>query len=156
MPSNIFQRILTLLDGEGCAYELLEHEAVSSAREAAEKRGTELDEGVKAIFLKYDDRFGIFALSAERELRSAWIRRGLRVKRTRFATREELARMIGLVPGEVPPFGEPVLPFPLFADPSVFEHPTVVFTAGSRTRSVRMATADYERIARPRVVPFVR
>lgn len=152
----VLHRILALLEEAGCAYESFEHDAVSSAPEAAAARGTELDEGVKAIFLKYDDLFGIFALNAARQLRSARIRRSLRVRRTRFATRAELAAMIGLAPGAVPPFGEPVLPYPLFADPSVFERRTLIFTAGSRTRSIRMATADYRRIARPRVVPFVR
>jgi len=152
----VLHRIVALLEEAGCSYESLEHSPVSSAREAAAARDTELEEGVKAIFLKYDDRFGIFALSAARELRSARIRRGLRVRRTRFATPAELAAMTGLIPGAVPPFGEPVLPFPLFADPSVFERRTMVFTAGSRTRSIRMATADYRRVARPRVVAFVR
>ena len=155
-PDGVLHRILALLDEAGCAYESLEHDPVSSAREAAAARDSELDEGVKAIFLKYDDRFGIFALSAARELRSARIRRGLRVQRTRFATRAELAEMTGLEPGAVPPFGEPVLPFPLFADPTVFEGRTLVFTAGSRSRSIRMATEDYRRVARPQVVPFVR
>ena len=152
----ILQRILALLDEDGCPYESFRHDPVSSAREAAAARGTELDEGVKAIFLKYDTSFGIFALNAARELRSARIRRGLRVKRTRFATRDELSEMVGLAPGSVPPFGEPVLSFPLFADPSVFERETMIFTAGSRVRSLRMATADYRRIAKPQVVPFIR
>jgi prolyl-tRNA editing enzyme YbaK/EbsC (Cys-tRNA(Pro) deacylase) len=38
----------------------------------------------------------------------------------------------------------------------VFEGRTLVFTAGSRSRSIRMATEDYRRVARPQVVPFVR
>ena len=152
----VLRRLVTLLDDAGCPYEVIEHGSVSTAREAAEARATDLDEGVKAILLKYDDRFGIFALNAARQVRSAKIRRGLRVKRTRFASRDELLEMTGLLPGAVPPFGEPVLPFPLFADPTVARHETLVFTAGSRTTSIRMATADYQRIARPRLLDFVR
>ncbi len=80
----------------------------------------------------------------------------MRVRRTRFAYRDELLAMTGLLPGAVPPFGEPILPFPLFADPSIDRHQTMAFTAGSRTTSIRMATSDYRRIARPRMLAFAR
>ena len=153
---SVLQRILTLLEASECPYEVIGHGSVSTAREAAAARATDLAEGAKAILLKHDGEFGIFVLSAARQIRSAKIRRGLRVRRTRFAYREELRQMTGLLPGAVPPFGEPVLPFPLFADPSIERHETMVFTAGSRTTSIRMATADYLRIARPRVFDFAR
>jgi prolyl-tRNA editing enzyme YbaK/EbsC (Cys-tRNA(Pro) deacylase) len=94
-------------------------------------------------------------MSAERSIRSARIRHELGVQRTRFASREELREMTGLAPGSVPPFGEPVLPFPLFADPSVLARESMIFTAGSRTRSIRIATRDYEVAAKPRIFPFV-
>ena len=152
----VLQRIVNFLDGEGCPYELIEHGEVRTAEEAAAARATDLGEGAKTILLKYDGDFGLFVLSAARQVRSALIRRGLKVRRTRFAYREELRSMTGLQPGSVPPFGKPVLPFPLFADPSIESHQTMVFTAGSRTTSIRMATADYHRIAGPRVFPFAR
>ncbi len=152
----LLERIIALLDDNSCPYELIEHPSVSTAREAAVVRATDLNEGAKAILLKVDKAFGIFVTSANLQIRSARIRRGLRVKRTRFASQQELAAMTGLLPGAVPPFGEPILPFPLFADPSVMQNETMVFTAGSRTTSIRMATSDYQRIARPQVFGFVR
>ncbi len=152
----VLHRIVKLLDDADCPYEIIEHGSVSTAREAAAARATGLEEGAKAILLKYDDRFGIFVLSAARQIRSARIRRGLRVRRTRFASRDELQAMTGLPPGAVPPFGEPVLPFPLFVDPSVDRNETLVFTAGCRTTSIRMTTSDYRQIARPRVLAFAR
>ena len=48
----------------------------------------------------------------------------------------ELSERTGLVSGDVPPFGEPVLPFPLYADESVFENPRIAFNAGSLTDSI--------------------
>ena len=152
----LLQRIVALLEDDRCPFEIIEHGSVSTAREAAAARATDLAEGAKAILLKYDKAFGIFVASAHLQIRSARIRRGLRVKRTRFASREELAEKTGLAPGAVPPFGEPILPFPLFVDPSVTQNETMVFTAGSHTTSIRMATADYQRIARPHVFGFVR
>lgn len=153
---TVLGRILGLLDGAGVAYRRIEHAAASSAQEAAAVRGTPLALGVKAILFKVDGSFAVFAFSAERALHSAKIRKRLKVRRTRFATREELLELTGLRPGAVPPFGEPVLPFPLYADPSFLERPELVFTAGSRTTSIRLATEDYLRLATPVVLPFSR
>ncbi len=152
----MLRRIINLLDGDGCPYEIIEHGVVSTAREAAEARGTPLGEGAKSILLKYDGDFGIFVLSATRQVRSALVRHGLKVRRTRFAYAQELLAMTGLEPGSVPPFGEPVLPLPLFVDPSVFDNEMMVFTAGSRTTSIRMATSDHRRITLPRELAFAR
>lgn len=157
MPSApVYQRIVELLEGAGCAFEIIEHAAVSTAAEAAAARGTPLALGTKAILLKYDASFAIFALGAARALRSAKIRKTLGARRTRFATREELHAMTGLLPGSVPPFGPPVLPFPLFADPSALAGEELIFTAGTRTASIRLATADYRRVADPEVFDFTR
>lgn len=153
---SVLQRILTLLDGDGCPYQVIEHDAVSTAREAAEVRSTPLGEGAKSILLKYDSDFGIFVLSATRQVRSALVRRGLKVRRTRFAYAEELLSMTGLAPGSVPPFGEPIFYLPLFVDPTVLGNEKMVFTAGSRTTSIRMATSDYRRIVKPRELAFAR
>ena len=153
---SVLDRILQLLSARGCPFELLEHAEAATAREAAAARGTDLALGTKAILFKYGSDFGIFAMSAERAIRSAGIRHELGVQRTRFATTEELRELTGLAPGSVPPFGEPVLPFPLYADPTVLARDSMLFTAGSRTRSIRIATSDYEAVARPRIFPFVR
>jgi Ala-tRNA(Pro) deacylase len=152
----VFERIVVLLEAHGCPFELIEHAAAATAEEAAAARGTGLDQGTKAIVFKYGTEFGVFAMSAERAVHSAKIRRSLGVQRTRFATRRELREMTGLPPGAVPPFGDPVLPFPLFADPSVLDREEMCFTAGRRTASIRLSTSDYRRVARPQVFSFVR
>ena len=41
----------------------------------------------------------------------------------RFADAAELLELTGLVPGSVPPFGPPVLPLELWADPALCEQP---------------------------------
>lgn len=155
-PTPVTSRILELLAGDGCPFERIEHSPVSTAAEAARARGTPLALGTKAILFKYDRRFGVFAFNAARAMRSAKIRKALGVRRTRFATGDELLAMTGLLPGSVPPFGPPVLPFPLFVDPSALAAEELIFTAGARTVSIRMATADYRRLARPEVFDFAR
>jgi len=96
----------------------------------------------------------LFVLSAERKLDSGAIREHFSARKTRFATADELMEMTGLIPGSVPPFGAPVLPFPLYVDPSVFENDRVAFNAGSLTDSVVMPIEDYRRLAAPEVFRF--
>ena len=110
--------------------------------------------GGKALLIKVDDVYRLFVLSADRKLDSAAVKRRFSARKMRFATPEELAELTGLVPGSVPPFGQPLLPFPLYVDPSVFENERVAFNAGSLTDSIVMATEDYRRVALPEVFEF--
>ncbi len=68
------------------------------------------------------------------------------MKKFRFATPQELAAF-GLVPGAVPPFGEPVLPLALHVDPSVLANEVIAFNAGSLTESIILSIEDYSRLA---------
>jgi Ala-tRNA(Pro) deacylase len=54
----------------------------------------------------------------------------------------------------VPPFGQPILPFPLFVDSSVFQNERIAFNAGSLTDSIVMAVEDYRRLASAEVFRF--
>ena len=79
---------------------------------------------------------------------------GAEAGRPFFARPEELAAL-GLVRGQIPPIGRPLLPFDLVADPGVLEGEVVAFTAGSAADSIVMATADWRAVAAPRVAPLV-
>jgi prolyl-tRNA editing enzyme YbaK/EbsC (Cys-tRNA(Pro) deacylase) len=113
--------------------------------------------GAKALLLKLDDRFAIFVLPADRQLDSAAVKRHLQVKRIRFATADELRELTGLVPGSLPPFGEPILPFDLFADSSIgARHDRVAFNAGSLTDSIVMSASDWQAFAKPERLNFAK
>ena len=98
-----------------------------------------------ALFAR--DRHVLLVISAARRLDSAKLKRALGVKKTRFATADELHDLTGLVPGAVPPFGEPVLPLPLYVDASVLANQRIAFNAGSLTDSIIMSVDDYRRVA---------
>src|SRR5580693_1027666 len=138
---------------EGVSFREVHHEPTRTSEDSARARGEELRVGGKALLIKVDDVFRLFILSADRKLDSGAIKRRFSAKKTRFATPQELLELTGLVPGSVPPFGAPVLPFPLYVDPSVFENERIAFNAGSLTQSIVMATEDYRRLATPEVFP---
>ena len=62
--------------------------------------------------------------------------------------------MTGLVPGSVPPFGSPILPFELFVDEAIQANERIAFNGGSLTDSIILATADYLAVAKPVVFAF--
>jgi prolyl-tRNA editing enzyme YbaK/EbsC (Cys-tRNA(Pro) deacylase) len=152
--SDALARIRRLLDDAGVTYRTLSHAPTRTSEESAAARGEPLEVGGKALLVKVDDTFRLFVLSAHLKLDSSAVRKHFGARRTRFASAEELRELTGLVPGSVPPFGEPILPFTLHVDPSVFANDRVAFNAGSLTDSVIMSTADYRRVAAPEVFAF--
>jgi len=139
--------IIELLDGEGVSYRQISHEPTRTSEDSARARGEALETGGKALLLKAGEAFSVFVLSAALKLDSSAVKKRLGVKSLRFATADELMDLTGLVPGSVPPFGEPVLPFPLFVDESIEANDRIAFNAGSLTDSVVLSTVDYLRVA---------
>jgi len=150
MSEDTLEHIRTLLNAAGVSFREVEHEPTRTSEESAAARGEDLSVGAKALLLKTNDTFRLFVLPANRKLDSTAIRRQFGVRKTRFATVDELNDLVGLVPGAVPPFGAPILPFELYADESVgAETNKVAFNAGSLRNSIIMTATDWETIARP-------
>jgi len=147
-------KITTWLSLEGVSFREVHHEPTRTSEDSARARGEELRVGGKALLIKVDDIYRLFVLSADRKLDSAAVKRHFSARKTRFATAEELTELTGLVPGSVPPFGPPIMPFPLYVDPSVFVNERIAFNAGSLTDSIVMSTGDYLRLAAPEVFEF--
>jgi prolyl-tRNA editing enzyme YbaK/EbsC (Cys-tRNA(Pro) deacylase) len=150
--STVLEKIRAMLDEHGVAYRHLHHDPTPTSQDAARARGEPLKIGGKALLIKARDAYHLFVLSAALKLDSAAARRELGVKRARFATADELSAVTGLVPGSLPPFGEPILPVPLYVDRSIMSNPRIAFNAGSLTDSIIMSVADYRRVARIRAV----
>ncbi len=93
-------------------------------------------------------------LSAALRFDSSAVKRRFGVKKTRFATTDELREMTGLVPGSVPPFGRPILPFDLFVDESIVANDKIAFNAGALTDSIIMPIEDYVQMSQPEVFRF--
>lgn len=152
----VHDALLDLLRGADVAYRHIEHGPTRTSEESAEARGEPLAIGGKTLLLKMDDRFELFVLSAARRMVSSRARKAVGARRSRFATEDELFELTGLVPGTVPPFGEPILPFVLNVDRSVLAQDRIAFNAASPTESIVMATADWMRLAAPRLYDYTR
>ncbi len=148
-PDSVLDRIRVLLDHHGAPYREARHGPTRTSQEAADARGESIRIGGKAIVAKVDKKFRLFVLSAALELNSRAICRHLGAQRFRFADRDELSDLTGLVPGCVPPFGRPIQDLDLYVDLSILENDRIAFNAGSLTDSMIMNREDYIRIAGP-------
>jgi Ala-tRNA(Pro) deacylase len=150
MNLKALNSIREYLKASGISFREVEHAPTRTSEESAVARGENLNVGAKALLLKTDGVFRLFVLPADRKLDSKAIRRHLRVKQTRFASVEELFDLVKLVPGAVPPFGEPILPFELYADEAVgVVTDKVAFNAGSLSHSIIMSANDWASVAKP-------
>ena len=149
-PSPLHDRLIQFLRDQNATIREVQHAPTFTSEESALARGEPLGCGAKALLLKTDEEFRLFVLPADRQLDSAGVKRALELRRLRFASPEELLELTGLVPGSVPPFGEPLLPFRLYADVEVgTRFPQLAFNAGSLTPSVIMPATDWDRLAKP-------
>lgn len=156
MTVSTFECIVELLREHQVQFVHVHHAPVRTSEQAAAARGEPLEIGGKALVIKVDKEFALFVLSAAARLEARAVKRHLGARDLRFASPDELMTLTGLVPGSVPPFGRPVLPLPLYADPSIFENRRIAFNAGSLEDSIVMATSDYRGVAQPEVFGFRR
>lgn len=154
MSEPVLDSIRQWLDREGISYRLVHHQPTRTSEESARVRGEEIRVGGKALVLKIGDGFKLCVLSAALKLDSAAIKQRFGVKKVRFATADELLEQTGLVPGSIPPFGQPILPYDLFVDDSIVANERIAFNAGSLTDSIIMSVEDYMRIAKPETFRF--
>ncbi len=142
----------------------VEHEPTRTSEESARARGEPLHVGGKALLLKCQLRgdaaqvdaisksiqasggFLLVVLPANAQLDSSRVRANLHAKKFRFATSEELFERTGLVPGSVPPFGLPIMPFPMVVERRLTQNDRIAFNAGSLTTSHVLRMDDYLRI----------
>lgn len=147
--ADVLPAIRELLDRAAIQYREVQHGPVRTSEEAAQARNEPLEIGGKALLIKLGGDLRLCVLPAHLRLDSAALKAHFGVRKTRFATPEELLEHTGLVPGSVPPFGEPILPFPLCIDERIASGERIAFNAGSLSDSIVLSTADYLAVARP-------
>ncbi len=152
---TVLQIVRDTLKRAGISFREIHHEPTLTSGDSARARGEPLRIGGKALLMKADAEYRLFVLPADRKVDSNKIRRELKLRKLRFASRDELQDLTGLVPGSVPPFGKPILPLELFVDSAISGNDRIAFNAGSLKDSIIMSVTDYMSAARPvRVFSF--
>ena len=146
---SVLERLRAYLLLNRVEFRELEHEETFTSEDSARARGEPLHIGGKALLMKVGEDFRQFVIPADRKLDSSAVKKLFGVKKMRFATREELLELTGLVPGSVPPFGQPIFELPLVVDIAIQQNDRIAFNAGSLTTSFIVPMAEYIRFANP-------
>lgn len=154
MSTDTFESIKSFLALHSIQFREVHHQPTHTSEESARARGEDISIGGKAILMKVEDEYKLFVLSAAKKIDSQKIKSRFGARRLRFATPDELQQLTGLVPGSVPPFGRPVLPFDLYVDVSIVANEKIAFNAGLLVTSIIMNCCDYMSIAAPEVFQF--
>lgn len=153
MAETVLARIEQLFRQREIPFEIKHHAAVYTSEEAAAVRGTSLASGAKALVCKLDERFVMFVVPANRKLASGQVRKQLRGRSLRFATRDEVLTLTGLTPGSIPPLGS-LFGLPTYCDCRLSEVDAINFNAGDHTISISMQYADYLAVEQPTLGEF--
>lgn len=141
MPT-VFERIIERLDREGVPHEVSRHAPVFTSEEAAAVRGVSLSSGAKALVMRAGEAFVMCVVPADRKLDSKKLKQFRGVKSLRFASKEEVLELTGLLPGSIPPFGS-LFNLPTLMDPGLGLNETITFNAGDHAISVFMKFTAY-------------
>jgi Ala-tRNA(Pro) deacylase len=144
--------VTAYLDGQGVAYEVVEHRPTFSAAAEARAAGTEPREAAKTLALHDRDGFRLAVIPALRRLDLHRVRELLgATSHLRLATEEELERDFPMFDvGALPPLG-PMIPVPEIIDVHLLYHERILCAGGDHRHSLRMDPRDLLRLCEPRV-----
>lgn len=148
----VYKKIINLLNESNIQFESYTHEHVHHSHEAAQIRGTKLEEAAKAIVLETGSKKIIMCIvSGHRKIDLKKLKQILNEKDIHLAHPDKVLEATGCPIGSVPPFGN-LFSIPMYVDADVLSREHLVFSAGSHHHSVRMRADDWCQITVPHVV----
>jgi len=155
-PSVPSTSVTRALDAAGIPYTLHLHDhPVRSLQQAAEERGLSPEQVVRSLVFRLEGDTYILVL-APGPFQVSWpkLRKHLGVSRLTTATREEVERVTGYVPGAVSRLGL-ARPLRVLCDRRLCSRQEVSIGAGIRNAGVVLRTEDLIRLVGPEVGDFL-
>ena len=155
---DIHEQLCRLLDAEGAAYRVIEHEPEGRTEIIARIRGNRIEQSIKSMVLqvrlsKKENIYCLANVPGSYRVDFNGVKSFYSADSVAFAKREKAQELTGCVIGAIPPFSFNER-LQLLADPLIQENEEVVFNAGRLDRSIMMKLSDYIRIAKPLLVPI--
>ena len=147
------ERLVALLEDNGIAYRLIEHEAEGRSEHISRIRGNHPKQAMKAIVVTVKgggqgSRHAMAVLPGNRRLDMRALKKVLGAQKGSFTPPEVALELTGCAMGSVPPFTfwEEL---PLVADNAIRDNEEVCFNAGRLDRSIFMKLEDFISVAKP-------
>jgi len=156
--SDTYDKLLALLDRHGTSYRLIDHEAEGQTDKVSLLRGHPVEQAAKCIILiakigKKVTRFVLAVVPGNMRVDTGRVRSLFNATYVGFAAADVAERLAGSAAGTVLPIAfDPQLT--LIADPGLLTHEEIFFNAARLDRSLALRTADYQRLANPRLEPI--
>ena len=148
MPSR---KLKAFLDEEGVRYVTITHSTAYTAQEIAASAHIPGKELAKTVIVKLDGAMAMVVLAATDKVDLGRLREVTGAETLELATEEEFqSRFPECSAGAMPPFGN-LYGMPVYADQRLTEDEEIAFNAGTHTELMRLAYADFERLANPKV-----
>jgi Ala-tRNA(Pro) deacylase len=149
-------RLQKLLDENEVEYEVLHHPADVGAHSTAAHTHTADRDFAKTVVMWIDGTRAFAVVPASHHVAPSRLARSLGAKEVRLATEAEMQDcMPDCELGAEPPFGA-LYGMATYASPVLAGDERITFNGGTHRDAVRMRWSDYERLAKPQVVPLSR
>lgn len=148
--TEVLNKIIGKLESEKIQYKLLEHKEARTSEEAAEIRGTKLEDAAKTVVLhslEYPSKYIMIVIPADKQADIEAVSKIIG-EQVEVASAESVEAFSGLKVGAIPPFGR-ILGMEVFFDKAFWSKTESVFNAGRRDRSIIIATKDLLKVAEP-------
>ncbi len=138
----------------GVRYELTTHPEVYTAQEVAAVQHVPGRLVAKVVMALVDGTLTALVLPAPNRVDFARLKSALGAREARLAREQEFAHVFpDCEVGAMPPFGN-LYNVPVVVDRQLTEDPYIVFNAGTHRETMKIAYADFARLASPRVADF--
>lgn len=150
----IANRLKRFLDENGVGYDVMHHDPAFTAQELAARLHVPGHEFVKAVVVKLDGSYALAALPAPRRINFKALAEGAGARKCKLASESEFQQLFpDCELGAMPPFGN-LYNLPTYIDQELAHTELIVINAGTHSEAIRLRTADFTRLARPRTARF--
>jgi len=142
------------LDKNAIQYSVISHSPAFTAQGIAALVHVPGQELAKSVVVKLDGELALAVLPASFRIDLTSLEKETNSRRAELASEEEFRDAFPECElGAMPPFGN-LYGFKVFADESLTHDKEIVFNAGSHRELIRMSWADFQRLARPKIIRF--
>jgi Ala-tRNA(Pro) deacylase len=149
-----FQKLKEVLDEKKIKYVTIIHSPAFSTQEVAAAAHIPGGEMAKPVMVKIDGEIAMVVLPASMKVDFGRLLDATGAAEVELAHEREFAHLFPDCPvGTMPPFGN-LFGLRTFVAEELAEETEIAFNAGSATELIKLAYRDYERLVKPRVLPF--
>ncbi|MHB1134650.1 MAG: aminoacyl-tRNA deacylase [Chloroflexota bacterium] len=151
---NCTEKIQAYLREQNVPFQVQHHTTAYTAQQVAATEHVSGKLIAKPVMVFADDKMVMLVMPANRRVDFHKAAALLRAERVRLAEESEFAAAFpDCDVGAMPPFGQ-LYGLPMYVDAALTRDETIIFSAGTHTKTMSVKYADYERLGQPVVADF--